>query len=398
MFGEKGVRQVGGCALAMMCVLFGALPTAQAFEVNDTSSGQPIHWEEGAIVLQTDPSIEFAAPGAAAAIAEGVTPWSSVEGAPALSVQAATVSSQPSYDSRNVIYFYPHGYEPAGAALAITIVTYDDTTGSILDTDMVLNGIYSFAALPAGATPDTAALPVSNDGATAMAGGGSAWAARGTFDLVHVVAHETGHALGMRDEIVNHAPVMYLFTLPGDASRRAPTIDDLDGIKEIYAGVSPAQGCSSSTMSPRRPRVSPLALAGALLVVAIGWAFAGRRRLRARGPAVLAGALAIMVIGPTELHVGSPSGDATARVVAVRDVEDVETAGPWRTEVTLSPTVCRISACPSSVTVTHWGGRRGHLVQQVGEFVPPRLGDNVEIVREDGAEGASRFRILEDRP
>jgi hypothetical protein len=35
------------------------------------------------------------------------------------------------------------------------------------------------------------------------------------------------------------------------------------------------------------------------------------------------------------------------------------------------------------------------VVQQVGEFVPPRVGDDVEIVAENGSDGASGFRILQ---
>ncbi len=396
MFDERRARRFGSAALTMMCVLFGALPTAQAFEVKETSGGQPIHWDDPAIVFETDASVEFVALGARAAIAGAVSPWSSVEGGPALSVQPATRLSQPVFDYRNVIYFYPRGYELAGAALAITIVTYDDTTGSILDTDMVLNGRYGFEVLPDGAKPDPFAVPVSNDGVSPV----SRLVPHSSFekfDLVHVIAHETGHALGMRDEIVDQDPVMYLYSLPGDASRRAPTMDDLDGVKDIYAAASSsssAAGCSSSTLSPRRPRVSPLALAAALAVMAIGWLLAGPRRLRARGPLALAGALAVMVVGPAAVHPHPKLGDATARVVSARGVE---TAGPWRTEVTLAPTECRVAVCPGSLTVTHWGGRRGHLVQQVGEFVPPRVGDDVEIVADDGSEGRSGFRIQQNR-
>jgi hypothetical protein len=387
---EKRVRQFGGSALAMACVLFGALPAAHAFEVKETTSGQPVHWVASSIVFETDPSLEFATPGAAAAAAEAVAPWT-------ISVQPATTFSQPVYDTRNVIYFYPHGYELAGAALAITIVTYDDTNGSILDTDMVLNGRYWFAILPAGATAAPQAVPVANDGLTAPPT--FTWgAAPQQFDLVHVIAHETGHALGMKDEIVDAEPVMYLYTLPGDASRRAPVVDDLDGVKEIYAGSSSSsQGCSSSTLSPRRPPpVTPLALGAALLVGAMGWFVAGRKRPHVRAPLAFAfaGALTVTVVVPAAAHPAPRLGDATARVVSARAVE---TEGPWRTEVTLSPTECRVSACPRSLTVTHWGGRRGHVVQQVGEFVPPRVGDAVEIVADESAADGSGFRIQQDR-
>ena len=115
-------------------------------------------------------------------------------------------------------------------------------------------------------------------------------------------------------------------------------------------------------------------------------------------PLALAGALAVFVVGPAQarsaskLHSASKLGDATAHVVSARALES---NGPWRTEVTLAPTTCRVAVCPTSVTVTHWGGRRDHVVQQVGEFVPPRVGDDVEIVAENGSEGGSGFRILQ---
>ena len=159
----------------------------------------------------------------------------------------------------------------------------------------MLNGRYSFGALPAGSTPNAFAVPVSNDGAGGAPRPGGDGAAVSGRSTSCTIAHETGHALGMRDELVSHDPVMYLYTLPGDASRRAPTNDDLDGLKEIYAEASSSSGpgCSSSTMSPKRPRVSPLVV-GALLVVAAFGAFAARRRIPARGPLALAGALAVV--------------------------------------------------------------------------------------------------------
>ena len=44
----------------------------------------------------------------------------------------------------------PDGYAPAGRALAITVLTYDNASGRILDADIIVNGSYKFAVLRDG--------------------------------------------------------------------------------------------------------------------------------------------------------------------------------------------------------------------------------------------------------
>jgi len=271
--GERA-RRVGAGAMVIVCATL-ASTAAHAFEVKKTSSGQPLHWEESSVVFQTDPSVDELSPGASEVLARAAASWSSVEGAPSVSVQPATGPSRPSFDGKNTVYFYPEGYGPAGDALAITIVAYDDATGRILDADIVFNGAYSLDVLPDGATAAPTARRVCNDGA-GIAGvftGGTE-----EFDIGHIAAHEMGHALGMADETRSGTSLMYLYTLPGDASPRAPTQDDLDGLAVLY-GTTDGRGCSSSTVASRRPRVPPLGLL-ALLGGLIGAAIARRARER----------------------------------------------------------------------------------------------------------------------
>jgi hypothetical protein len=326
------------------------------------------------------------APGASAAISTAIQAWSSTGSGPALSALPAASASYPGVDGNNVIYFAPAGYPLARNAIAITIVTYDDTTGNIIDADIVINGIYAFGVLPEGSTPSPDAPEVSNE--ADGAGYRFPELELGRFDITHVVAHETGHALGMADETVNDSPLMFLFSQPGDATHRAPTGDDLAGISELYADAGNERGCSSSTLSPRRARSSTLAVTG--VIVALGIALLRMRRATFwKNGVVVGAAFAVagalpggVLVAPHAVSGVLHPPASRARVVSAR-AADVD--GPWRTEMSLSILECRATRCTNQPSFTGWGGRRGHLVQQIGDESPPAVGDEVLVdVDDDG--------------
>jgi hypothetical protein len=369
----------------IFCVLVGAPLTAHAFEVKTTPSGLPVYWAPSSVPFQLDPSTQSLTAAGSVAIGTAVQAWSGSGGGPSLTVEPASSHSKPAVDGNNVIYFAPTGSPLAPGALAITILTYDDTTGHILDADIVINGTYAFGVLPVGSTPSPDAPQIANDAEDV--GGASGSASMGTFDIAHVVAHETGHALGMSDEMRSHTPLMFLYTQPGDATRRMPTSDDLAGIAELYADAGAGRGCSSSTMSPRRPRASAWCLMGG--IVLLGVVFLRLRRRTSLRQFGFVAALAVIgapsISGSHRLSVDHAprSGDARATVVAARAAEQ---SGPWQTEVSLTVVECRIAKCPSEATVTLWGGHRGNVVQEVGEGRPPQVGDQVEVTVSDGQE------------
>src|SRR5690606_21498076 len=86
--------------------------------------------------------------------------WSGSVGAPELEVAPhdETSPTKAGFDQKNGVFFVRGGYAPAGRALAITVLTYDNRSGRILDADVIFNGAYSFEVLDAN-VPTFAGAP-----------------------------------------------------------------------------------------------------------------------------------------------------------------------------------------------------------------------------------------------
>jgi hypothetical protein len=263
-------------ACVSMVVALGLLSArdASAFDLKHTPSGSLVRWDTGNVTFVVDPSVAKAMPGGVQAITEAMGAWSGVGGAPTLSVQMGSCPSVPTNDGQNSIIFAKDGYAPAGDALAVTVNWVDDQTGEIIDSDIVINGIHSFAVLGSGATAPASAFVLTEGGHTAAG-------LHGTFDLQHVVTHELGHALGLGDVQNDSSDVMYAFSAPGSAAGRTPSSDDVDGVDSIYAGSAPRAGCGQSNMAGTGPRAHDLYTVIGVFSAAMTWLAVRRQAARA---------------------------------------------------------------------------------------------------------------------
>ena len=142
--------------VATACVL--ASPPASAFELKHDEHGNPIRWGTTAVSFVVNPSVEDHVAGGAAAVAQAVSAWSGVGGAPTLSSSVGPGGATVAFDHQNSIV-YMSDYEPAHGALAVTVSTLDAQTGELLDVDIVINGAHRFAVLaPRGEQPRRAAV------------------------------------------------------------------------------------------------------------------------------------------------------------------------------------------------------------------------------------------------
>lgn len=384
-------------ALTGAALFVSATGDAEAYEVKRTPSGELVHWEERSIAYTIDSSVERAVPRAAEATAHAMDSWSGTVGAPDLEAVPTDERSptKPGFDRRNGIFYRNGSDTPMGRALAITILTYDNVSGAILDADVVFNGSYAFAVLETASSTElaqetlTAAHPSNTDTITHDGEADTALPREHVYDLHHVIAHELGHSLGMNDEMDRKDALMYRFSAPNDASIRAPRSDDIAGLAELYGSKLEARGngCGSATVAPKKPssaasHAAMIATVGLLLFLVLR----ARSDRRARLGFVLAAATSAIAFvpdlsparaaPPTATSTGRALGHARAKVLGTSTAIE---GGLFKTTYELATTTCRAARCPKTSHGTTWGGTIGTITQEVGGYYAPSRGDEVDV-------------------
>ena len=392
-FGALVRASVAVTGAALVLAAFGA-PDAHAFVVKKTAKGELVHWDQRTVDYTFDPSVDTSVEDAVLATSRAMASWSGTVGAPELQGHAAAnvadPPTKPGFDQKNGVFYMAGGYAPAGRALAITVLTYDNTSGRILDADIIVNGSYRFAVLGraglevSGQERVGATHPSNTDGISHQE---EAQATDTVYDLHHVVAHELGHSLGMNDEMERKDALMYRYSSPNDATLRAPASDDIAGLAELYSTKLEASGngCGNATVAPKKPS---LAASHFAMVATLGFLFflilRGRSDRRARFAFVAAAAVATYVMLPTiskdEGNVAKASalapGHARAKVLHTSTTME---SGLLKTTYKLATTACRAATCPKLGDGVAWGGTVGNIRQEVGGQFAPSDGDDVDV-------------------
>lgn len=383
---------------ATMALCLVSAREAAAFEVKHSAEGELVRWRRSSVEWTVDRSVREV-PGAGAAIEAAVDAWTQRGGAPTLVAGPPDASVEPGFDGKNTIFYAADGYEPAAGALAVTLLSFDDRTGEVLDADVVLNGKYHLA-------PVSLDAPITALSATEVA----------TYDIGRVVAHEMGHALGLSDEHENPDALMYPFVPRSRVLATSPGADDLAGLAELYGGRastaasddevgSTKAGCTGAVVARSSPRHVPVTtfLAAGLALAAVAFA---RGRGPRRGRRAVAGgavvAAAALVVAPPLTHGAAThmtsAGHATAfdAKALVTKASTTAAHGVFRTELELTTTSCASSSCPPVTRTTMWGGTLGGVRQVVGGAHVPQRGEQVGIALEhDRSTPRAITRIVE---
>lgn len=232
--------------------LVAAPATARAFALKQTPSGSHVRWQRSVIELELAPTDEgtLRTERVAGALESAAATWSGVPGVPLLHVRTGT-SARWGNDGVNGVYVLAR-WPFEDRRLAVTVSSYREGTGELVDTDVLVNGEMAF-----GVTDECAA---------------------DRFDLSVVLTHELGHVLGL-DESEVFGATMWPNTRMGETARRELSVDDVDGVLALYGGApTPSAvryGCSITIDgTARRPNGS-----GAVWVLfGLGLFGIGRRR------------------------------------------------------------------------------------------------------------------------
>jgi hypothetical protein len=392
---------------------------ASAFVLKHAENGAPVRWRTETISFVLHRSLD-AAPGASAAARAAAAAWSRQAGAPQASAAAGEAAAAPVVDGKNVI-LRSASFAPVGSALAVTVLSFDEQSGVVVDADIVLNAKHDLEALPRRATTKTSAQggagsQADEDDSTRRASrpkdAHSLLMDAARYDVAWVLAHEVGHAMGLGDDPDAPAALMYPFVTPDLAGPTAPTSADLDGIEALYgsgleggptapgaapgcngapaAGAGPGRGTGARGHTARR--------AGAVLGVVGAIALARRHR---RGAAAL-GIATLLALAPSAVtlsssrHGASRAADVEAEVLArvVGARATVGDDGILRTDVRLVVTEGSTTVMPATILrAAVPGGSYGGIRQEIGHVVAPRAGDEVRVALR-GAAALPPVRLL----
>jgi hypothetical protein len=395
--GKGSIVRTALALLAGAAFFASATSDAEAYAIKRTSHGELVHWEQSTVAYTIDSSVDRNVTHASTATASAMGSWSGTVGAPDLQGVAPDTEAptKPAFDQKNGVFFMKGGYEPAGRALAITVLTYDNASGRILDADVIFNGAYSFAVLSDSGEADlgkeessitpSATDAVAHDDEESVQQDNVA-----VYDLHHVVAHELGHSLGMNDEMGRKDALMYRYSAPNDATMRQPASDDIAGLAELYSTrlEGRSEGCGSATVAPKKPSDSAshaamFATFGLLLFLVLR----AKSDHRARVGFVLAASAATIAFMPSlsgkqgrGVARASTSvaalGHARAKVLATSTAIE---NGLFKTSYKLATAECRANNCPTAAHGSAWGGTIGNVTQEVGGYYAPAVGDEVNV-------------------
>ncbi len=358
--------------------VLGLAPSAShAYTQRFTVGGLPVRWSHASVPLRVDPALGRDPGEADAAARIAFAAWGGIPNVPLLSL-AGEVQRAHGYASSgpNENGVYQVGMLPIGGnALAVTVSTYRQDDGILLDADILVKDSRDVRLLDE--------MPARRD--------------RRRYDLASLLAHESGHVLGLGESMDDATATMWPRIGLGETDARTISADDEAGVRAIYAEMLPEEepeapavggpgallgaGCGVARRAAQAPGLTFGRGSSVLALLALlGLALRARDRSRRRGYV----ALALLLAGT--LGLSSPAAHAdeslrgVARVVGTRWeggllMTDLELVGPSGT-----------------VALTVPGGARDGVVQQIGDALPPEDGAALRLDL-PGADGWRRWSL-----
>ena len=209
-----------------------------------SSSGQALHWEQKALTVYLDKSLDKLGPGAHEAVIQAFGQWvASDTRLPDLSFDTVQTPGAPKQDGKSTVSYGPITAAGHEHDVAITITYANDKSGEIIEADIILNSLYPVGVLTAkptnqpGQTSPNSGHDKDHDLASDKStnAGAESMDCQNRYDAQNVATHEAGHFFGLGEDLVERQATMFQSIAHCETHKRVLALTDVSAVTTLYA-------------------------------------------------------------------------------------------------------------------------------------------------------------------